>query len=540
MVELDLGTATIGDLVARFSRVSAELGRDLRVDEIRRLLKLEGIDSSALEAIVSRTDANRSVGSRPSREQLPAESLAESENHRDVTDLATSDPSLSEIEGPTGSELSEIDADLTNQSATSQELEFAIEDLEDDWHRQGKSLTYDDVLRLATKRGFAPDEIEFVLGRLSSLGIAVVQSESETSGLQSAMRLDQDGFKPAVRARSREEVDGLGRYFGLIGRSPILRAEEEVELWRRIDTMQKLEAQLEVDPPRRQLPSVRRTLESGRAAHAELVLRNLRLVVSIARKHLPQSAGLEFEDLIQEGTIGLIRAADKFDGSRGFKFSTYATWWIRQALTRAIANKGRSIRIPVHMHEKLVSVRRGAAELTTTLGRLPSLEEISEFTGFDLATVAAARDLDRGIVSISAPVGEGDSTLGDLLADKSDSLDTDPAQVVINNSCVAEVDALIGTVLAPREAGVIRRRYGFEGPEETLQNIADDVGVTRERVRQLANFSLNALHCHPMVRPLYIYLQEDGWDDRPEPKDGWPTEPLSEKKSRNRKLPRKA
>lgn len=443
---------------------------------------------------------------------------------------------------PTGSDLLAIEAEASNSADVALDLDFAVEDLEDDWHRQGRTLTYDDVLRLATKRGFTPDQIENLVGRLSTLGIEIERSHAESAGLRDAMRLDEDGFKPEVRTSGRHQADGLGRYFKLIGRSPLLRAEEEVELWRRIDTMQRLQDQLAASPAPRPTPNVQRVLKSGKAAHDELVYRNLRLVVSIARRHAQESAGMDFEDLIQEGTIGLMRAADKFDGSKGFKFSTYATWWIRQAITRAIADKGRTIRIPVHMYEKVMSVRRRTSELTVSLGREPSIAEVSQHTGFDLATVAALRDLDKGTASFSAPTGEGDTSLGDLIADQSESPEAiDPADVVIGDHFVREVDDLMRNALAPREATIIQRRYGFEGGDlETLQAIADDVGVTRERVRQLENMSLDTMRGHPKLRPLYIYLLDDSRDDNPKPSGGWPVATNSKKSSKKRSRTRKA
>ncbi|MGV6991244.1 sigma-70 family RNA polymerase sigma factor [Gordonia amicalis] len=568
-VELNLNTATVDDLKNRFATVSAELGRELRIDEIRGLLRDAGIDSATLAAILERPSSSQTAISprldkssfRKKQSERPAvevtQSLARRPRHEQTT--AIEHPRLEppeddanslgqeDAEEPSLSELAAIDAESGDVTIDTQELEFAVEDLEDDWHRQGQSLSYDDVLRLTTKRGFGPGQVAVVLARLNALGIGVERSASEKAGARDSMRLDDEGFKPAVKPRSRSEVDGLGQYFRLIGRSPLLRPEEEVALWRRIDAAKKLAVQLEQHPPRRQLPSVNRTLASGKAALDELVVRNLRLVVSIARRHVHESAGLDLEDLIQEGTIGLIRAAEKFDGGRGYKFSTYATWWIKQAIGRAIPDKGRTIRIPVHMYEKVVSVRRRTADLTASLGRGPTIEEISELTGFDLATVTAARDLDQGTASFSAPVGEGDTTLGDLLADKSGSLDAvDPAHIVVSAQCGLDLCELVESALDSREASVIRRRYGFDGgEEETLQAIADDYGVSRERIRQIERDAHNRLRAHPIVRPLYIYLLEDSRADSPKPSTGWPefAEPRARKsypqKKPNRKSPRR-
>lgn len=540
-MELDLGTATIDDLVERFASVASELGRQLRVDEVRRLLKIEGIDPRLLAEIVSRTGPGSELVSAAT--PPPAQGPPDDNARTALPSAEAADPaptsSLADVVEPTAEELHSIEA--RSDSFSTQELEFAVEDLEDDWHRQNNELSYDDVLRLTTKRGFSPDQLEYIITRLTASGISIQRSHAESAGMQDALRLDDEGFRPTVRTSARGPLDGIGRYFQLIGRSPVLRAEEEVELWRRIDTMQRYSARLSQNPSANLSLSARRAIESGKAAHDELVNRNLRLVVSVARKYARERTGLELEDLIQEGSIGLMRAADKFDGSKGFKFSTYASWWIRQAITRAIADKGRTIRIPVHVHEKLVSIRKHTSDLSLQLGRDPSIEEISKHTGFDCATVAALRDLDRGTVSLDAPTGESNTALGDLLERQSTTLDEhDPAGIVIAECLVNEVADFIDTALAPRERTIVRRRYGFDAGElETLQAIADDVGVTRERVRQLANMSLKTLSIHPMVRELYIYLLDDTREFPPVPRGGWPISERAKRKSKTPKLTRK-
>ena len=311
----------------------------------------------------------------------------------------------------------------------------------------------------------------------------------------------------AERGRKKPYTeDSIRIYLQEIGRIRLLRAEEEIELARQIADLLELErikdsledglgreatdqdwaAEVDMD-----LRKFRRRLFLGRRAKDKMVQSNLRLVVSIAKKYM--NRGLSFQDLIQEGSLGLIRAAEKFDHEKGYKFSTYATWWIRQAITRAIADQSRTIRLPVHLYETISRIKKTTKLLSQEQGRKPTEEEIAtrmEMTIEKLRFIAKSAQLP---ISLETPIGkEEDSRLGDFI-----EADGETPEDQVSKSLLREDLENVLDTLSPRERDVLRLRYGLDdGRMKTLEEIGQIFNVTRERIRQIEAKALRKLR-HP-------------------------------------------
>ncbi len=300
--------------------------------------------------------------------------------------------------------------------------------------------------------------------------------------------------------------DVVRQYLREIGRIPLLSAADEVGLARAVEAglfaEEELLGQFEGPPAERE--ELEQIVDEGHAAKRRLVEANLRLVVSVAKRYVGR--GLPLLDLIQEGNLGLIRAVEKFDYARGFKFSTYATWWIRQSVTRAIADQARSIRMPVHVVETLHKVLRIQRQLSQSLGRDPTIEEIASVVGLDVDRVAELVTLAPEPVSLSLPVGESEgSVLGDLIEDADG---TDPETVATEDLLGDYLDRVLGT-LGDRERRVVRMRYGLEdGQQHTLEEVGREFGVTRERVRQIEAKSLAKLRHGRHAEGLHDFLED--------------------------------
>jgi len=305
-------------------------------------------------------------------------------------------------------------------------------------------------------------------------------------------RKDRDKSK-LTDERGRLTTDLVSQYLTSIGEYELLTAENEVDYAQKIeagqDASERIEANDFKDKTEQML--LRRKVRHGQEAKDAFLTANLRLVVANARRYA-NTSGIDFLDLIQEGNLGLIRAVEKFDWRKGFKFSTYATWWIRQAITRAIADKSRTVRIPVHLHDTLAAVRAAQASLKAELGREPKPEEIAEEAGVNVDKVELALGV-ADTVSLEQPVGEDGAQLGDFIEDE-DAVD--PVRVTEELDIADSLRKSIER-LPNREGRILALRYGFyDGVPRTLEEIGDEFNLTRERIRQLEKLALCRLR-HP-------------------------------------------
>ncbi|MDH3307375.1 MAG: sigma-70 family RNA polymerase sigma factor [Acidimicrobiia bacterium] len=294
-------------------------------------------------------------------------------------------------------------------------------------------------------------------------------------------------------AETESREDPIRHYLDGIGEYALLTAEDEVELAKRIERGHKATEALAErrDLSRTEVTKLKVTIRRGEDARQEFIRANLRLVVSIAKRY--SKAGLPLLDLIQEGNLGLIRAVEKFEYRKGFKFSTYATWWIRQAITRAIADKGRTIRVPVHMMDTITQVRHAEHDLFKTLGRIATPEEIALESGLTADKVREAQKVAPEPISIFEPVGEDDAVLGDFIEDERAEA---PFEKVVVGLRKEDLVRILDKLTA-RERVVLVMRYGLDsGVPRTLDEVGQHFSLTRERIRQIEAKALAKLR-HP-------------------------------------------
>jgi RNA polymerase primary sigma factor len=378
--------------------------------------------------------------------------------------------------------------------------------------RQKKYVTIDDILHFFPEAEKDVEQLEEAFSALLSAGVAFVEdapaSESPENELV-AMEESEAGPGPEPGLddylANIDTTDSIGLYLKEVSQVPLLTATEEVKLAQRMEHGRAAREELargNVVPGRR--IELRKSIEDGWAAREHLITANSRLVISIAKKYMGR--GVPFLDLIQEGNIGLMRSTKKFDYQRGNKFSTYATWWIRQAVTRAIADQGRTIRVPVHMGDHINKLYRLQHQLTQRLGREPTVEEMAEALGVPPQKVESIFQIARRPLSLEMPTGdEDDSMLGDFIEDDQVIPPDEAATYNLLREHLREV--LNG--LPPREVRILQLRYGLlDGQAYTLEEVGRKVGVTRERVRQIEAQALNRLR-HPSIRrKLHDYLSE--------------------------------
>ena len=368
-------------------------------------------------------------------------------------------------------------------------------------------LTNEEVIEALAPVDVSAEQMDNILQHLQDENIEVVEMVDE---------LDAEEFAREARSARDEELalkaptnDPVRMYLKEIGKVPLLTAEQEVILAKAIDEGEAATAEIDkaTDNGRKLTPTrlreLQRTERHGQLAKKKLIEANLRLVVSIAKRYVGR--GMLFLDLIQEGNLGLIRAVEKFDYNKGFKFSTYATWWIRQAITRAIADQARTIRIPVHMVETINKLIRIQRQLLQDLGREPTPEEIGREMEFSPEKVREILKVSQEPVSLETPIGEEeDSHLGDFIEDSDAVVPVDAASFILLQE---QLDSVLHT-LSEREKKVIQLRFGLtDGHPRTLEEVGREFGVTRERIRQIESKTLSKLRHPSRSQKLRDYLE---------------------------------
>ena len=355
-------------------------------------------------------------------------------------------------------------------------------------YEYGKSkgaLTYKEIMDRLMELEMDPDQLDHVLETLEAYGVSVVNELPESGNAADASADAQsaaldDAASDALDLSVPEGIsidDPVRMYLKEIGKVPLLTAEEEIEIAKRLE-------------------------DGDESAKQKLAEANLRLVVSIAKRYVGR--GMLFLDLIQEGNLGLIKAVEKFDYRKGFKFSTYATWWIRQAITRAIADQARTIRIPVHMVETINKLIRVSRQLLQEYGREPTPEEIAKEMGISEAKVREIIKIAQEPVSLETPIGEEeDSHLGDFIPDDDAPAPAEAASFTLMKEQLMDV---LDT-LTPREEKVLRLRFGLDdGHQRTLEEVGKEFNVTRERIRQIEAKALRKLRHPSRSKKLRDYL----------------------------------
>ena len=367
-------------------------------------------------------------------------------------------------------------------------------------------VTMADILDAVPEAEETLDQIEELFAVLHEAGVEVYDDDGEISGTQESggesLACDSDG-DDSYDLSGISSDDTVGLYLREMARVPLLSTEEEITLAKALEAGRNGEETLRnngSDPVRR--TELERVIGEGMAARDHLIKANTRLVVSIAKKYIGR--GVPFLDLIQEGNLGLMKAVEKFDYSRGYRFSTYATWWIRQTITRAIADQGRTIRVPVHMSDRIRRLYNTARQLEQEHGRRPTPEEIAAEMDMEPRKVQWMLRVSWRPMSLERPVGEeDDSELGNFIEDEATPT---PGQSVSQRLLGERIETMLAT-LSPREARILRLRFGLlNGRSYTLEEVGQKFGLTRERIRQIEGKALRRLRHPRRSRRLRDYL----------------------------------
>jgi RNA polymerase primary sigma factor len=364
-------------------------------------------------------------------------------------------------------------------------------------------ITTEDIVTVFPEVEDSEDRLERLETFFRSSGVEVYEHSSQ---VPAHLRPESGYDQPeAFDLSAISSDDTVGLYLKEMARVPLLTTEQEVDLAKRIErgkAAQRLLRRLNGNGTKQKKAELQAEIQDAKAARDHLIKANTRLVVSIAKKYMAR--GVPFLDLIQEGNLGLMKAVEKFDYQRGFRFSTYATWWIRQTITRSIADQGRTIRVPVHMSDRIRRLYKVARQLEQTLGRKPTPEEIAEEMELDPRKVQWMMRVSWRPLSLETPVGEEeDSELGSFVEDESTPT---PTQSAYQNLLRDKIEEVL-TTLSPREARILRLRFGLHnGRSYTLEEVGQKFGLTRERIRQIEGKALRRLRHPRRSRQLRDYL----------------------------------
>ena len=380
-------------------------------------------------------------------------------------------------------------------------------------YEQGKAkgtMTYDEIITKLSTTDIDPDQFDTVLETLEAMGVEVIRDANSAEGPQTPEAAPEIDDIDLSMPEGISIDDPVRMYLKEIGKVPLLSADEEINIAMRMvkgdEAKQMLESGINADGKPltdEEKKQCQAAIDDGTQAKRLLAEANLRLVVSIAKRYVGR--GMLFLDLIQEGNLGLIKAVEKFDYRKGYKFSTYATWWIRQAITRAIADQARTIRIPVHMVETINKLIRVSRQLLQEYGREPTPEEIAKAMGISEAKVREIIKIAQEPVSLETPIGEEeDSHLGDFIPDDDAPA---PAEAASHALMREQLWDVLNT-LTPREEKVLRLRFGLDdGNQRTLEEVGREFKVTRERIRQIEAKALRKLRHPSRSKKLKDYLE---------------------------------
>ena len=390
-------------------------------------------------------------------------------------------------------------------STPSDEEPDILSDLMDKAEVQGY-LTTEDILEGIPESDDMVEQIESVYQMLAEAGVDVYDDKAD---LDAELAEEEEAEEETESEEEEYEMTGVasddtvGLYLKEMARVPLLSNKEEVALAKALKRGREASRQLtRAHPNSQRRHKLENVIDQGRLAREHLIKANTRLVVSIAKKYIGR--GVPFLDLIQEGNLGLMKAVEKYDYMRGFRFSTYATWWIRQTITRAIADQGRTIRVPVHMSDRIRRLYKAARQLEQENGRKPTAEEIAQELHLEPRKVQWMLKVSWRPLSLELPVGEDEDTeLGAFIEDETTPT---PTQTVQQHILREKVEEVLGT-LSPREARILRMRYGLDnGRAYTLEEVGRKFGLTRERIRQIQGRALRRLRHPRRSRVLRDYL----------------------------------